>query len=507
MSADVLRSAVSHDWDLGTRSSARAAYSDVGTPTLMPSPFRLALSRRWLTERELRILRDIVHSSTDANDGASFLAIFKAYDAILQTHNIDPSTDRIYFKSLLRLARLNGATWVEKFDSLLSVPTPIIASLTLLTYSQEMGSQRRGTKNPAHPPSSHPDSDRTPERPHVDQPSRTASETGISRTRDQIPSNRRPRSAVDAASSSRHRVESPTLPHSDFTLNFDGDPRRYTILRQYWHAWRAKAIRRRTRVVTMEQLADRHYRSILLPVTLETWKAKWRYFAILTRRVGRDRIRTILLRCLTWWKFKLRQSRLQDERIHNEVSLRRAFSAWLTLVRIKQEHMNTRTLSNVMQRWKSKASTNRDLSTVAERCNRQRLLRRFWKDWFFQTCSVKTVQYYQIKLKQRALGAWLSKHKRVRKMQRLAHYTGIRKLATTFLLHWECTARNVLDRIELADLLRQRRLLTTSLNKWRKAQHLSIRAGLLSDKIDNKYLVRSWRRWRDLTYALHILRN
>lgn len=94
---------------------------------------RIALFRRWLIASELRILRDIVQSSTDANDGASFLAIFKAYDSVLKTHNIDPSTDRIYFKSLLRLARLNGATWVEKFDSLLRVRLPTIASLTLLT--------------------------------------------------------------------------------------------------------------------------------------------------------------------------------------------------------------------------------------------------------------------------------------------------------------------------------------------------------------------------------------
>ena len=329
----------------------------------------------------------------------------------------------------------------------------------------------------------------------------------MSRPHKHSSSNRRPRSVIDVASSSRYLIESPSLRHSDFTLNFESDPRRYTILRQFWHSWRAKAIRRRTRLVTMVKLADQHYRSILLPVTLETWKAKWKYFAILSRRVERDRIRTILIRCLTWWKFRLRQSLVQDERVHNEFYLRRAFSAWLMLVRLKQEHMKTHTLSNIIQRWKSKASTNRDLRMVAERWNHQHLLRRFWKDWFFQTCSVKTVQYYEIKLKQRALGAWISERKRIRKMQRLAHYTTIRKLATTFLLRWESTARNVLDRIELADLLGQRCLLSTSLKKWRKSQHLSIRAGLLSDKIDNKYLVHSWRRWKDLTYTLDILHN
>ena len=305
---------------------------------------------------------------------------------------------------------------------------------------------------------------------------------------------------MDIASNVYH-VQSTTPPRSDFTLTFDGDPRRYTILRQYWHAWRAKAIRRHARLHGLVQVADQHYCSILLPVTLETWKAKWRYFAVLARRVERDRVRFILFRCLTWWKFRVRQILLQNERIHNEVSLRRAFSSWLTLVRVKQEHLNTRTLFNVMERWKSKTSTNRDLRQVAERWNRQRFLRRCWKEWFFQTCSVKTVQYYQIKLKQRGLGRWISQYKRLRKMQRLANYTSIRKLATDFLLHWQTATRNLLYQTELAHILGQRRILTTCMNTWRRAQQLSIRASLLQDKIDNRALIHSWQRWKDLTYA------
>jgi hypothetical protein len=313
---------------------------------------------------------------------------------------------------------------------------------------------------------------------------------------------------MEMASMRTYRLESPTPARpSDFTLTFDGDPRRYTILRQYWHAWRARAIRRRSRFHTTALVADLHYRSILLPVTLETWKAKWRYFAILTRRVEQDRIRVILLRCLTWWKFRLRQILQRNERIHNEVALRRAFSSWLTLIRVKQDHLDTRTLSSVMERWKSRASTNRDLSLLAERSDRQRLLRRFWKEWFFQTCSVKSVQYYQLKLKQRTLSLWVLKYKRFRKMERLAHYSAIRKLATLFLLQWIAASRNLLDRTELAGLLRHRHLLTTSLNSWRKVQRLSIRAGLLGDKIDNKLLTHFWLRWKNLTFVLPSFHN
>ena len=307
---------------------------------------------------------------------------------------------------------------------------------------------------------------------------------------------------MDMTSTSAYHVQSTPPARSDFTLTFDGDPRRYTILRQYWHAWRAKAFRRHRRLRGMVQVADQHYRSILLPVTLETWKAKWRYFAVLARRVERDRIRCILLRCLTWWKFRVRQNLLQNERRHNEVILSRAFSSWFALIRVKQEQLNTRTLVNVMERWKSKTSTNRNFREVAERSNRQHVLRRFWKEWFFQTCSVKTVQYYQIKLKQRGLGRWISQYKQLRKMQRLAHYSAIRKLATSFLLHWQTAARNLLDRTELADLLRQRRIVATCMNTWRRVQQLSIRASVLRDEIDNRHIIQSWRRWKDLTYPL-----
>jgi hypothetical protein len=71
---------------------------------------------------ELEVLRDITSAATTANDdGASFLAIFKAYDSILKSRNIDPSTDRVYFKFLLKLARVEGDSWMDKFDRFLSV--------------------------------------------------------------------------------------------------------------------------------------------------------------------------------------------------------------------------------------------------------------------------------------------------------------------------------------------------------------------------------------------------
>ena len=70
---------------------------------------------------ELQVLRDIISASKDANDGASFLAVFKAYDSVLKSRNIDPATDRVYFKFLLKLARVQGTTWIQKFDGLLKV--------------------------------------------------------------------------------------------------------------------------------------------------------------------------------------------------------------------------------------------------------------------------------------------------------------------------------------------------------------------------------------------------
>ena len=139
-------------------------------------------------------------------------------------------------------------------------------------------------------------------------------------------------------------------------------------------------MRRRSRLNSQFEIADRHYRMILLPLTLETWKQKWRYFAVLQRRVERDRIGTILARCLNWWQYRNRLIVKQNERIHNEVALRRTFNAWLAQVRIKQQHLSSLTLSNVMERWKAKASTTRDLYAMAENWSRRHVLRQFGKN-------------------------------------------------------------------------------------------------------------------------------
>ena len=74
-----------------------------------------------LIEQDLQILRDIITTATESNDGTSFLAVFKAYDTVLKARNIDPVNDRVYFKFLLKLARIEGATWLEKFESVARV--------------------------------------------------------------------------------------------------------------------------------------------------------------------------------------------------------------------------------------------------------------------------------------------------------------------------------------------------------------------------------------------------
>ena len=299
-----------------------------------------------------------------------------------------------------------------------------------------------------------------------------------------------------------HTHSSPRAPVSaspEFSISFEDDPRRYTILRQFWHAWRAKTIRRRSRVASQIETADRHYRSILLPLTFETWRQKWRYFAVLQRRVERDRVRSTLSRCVDWWKYRAQEALNQSERIRNEVGLRRMFKAWLGQVRVKQEQLNSVTLNNVMERWKAKTSTTRDLQAMADDWSRRHVLRQSWKEWFFRTCGVKTVQYYQIKLKQRTLARWVFRMRRIREMRRHALYMVRKKALFSAMIKWKSSAQNIATQVQHADFHWRSELLIKSLGMWQTAQQLSLRAGLLSDRIDNRLVSHAWTRWRDTT--------
>jgi hypothetical protein len=189
----------------------------------------------------------------------------------------------------------------------------------------------------------------------------------------------------------------------------------------------------------------------------------------------------------------------QDERIHNEVAVRRMFQAWLGQVRLKQEQLNSATLNNVMEKWKAKASTTRDLQALADGWSRQHILRQFWKEWFFRTCGVKTVQYYQIKLKQRTLARWAFKARRVREMNRHAVYKARKKTLSSALLKWKSSTQIATEQKDYADLHRRNQLLSKCLRTWQTTQQLSLRVGLLSDRIDNRLLSCAWTRWRDTT--------
>jgi Sfi1 spindle body protein len=311
----------------------------------------------------------------------------------------------------------------------------------------------------------------------------------------------RPRSVIER-SLNDFVPQIPLQREADFSISFDDDPRRYTILRQFWHAWRAKTLRRRSRLTALRDIADSHYRHILVPLTFATWKEKWYYFAILHRRVERDRKRSIVTRCLDWWRYRAQFSLKRNRRIHNEVVLRRMFKAWLEEVRLRRDQLNSVTLQNVMELWKLKASTKQDLRATAEQWNRRRMLRQFWKEWFFQTCSVKTVQYYQIKLQQRSLGQWILKMRHLHEKQRRALFVARRRIIASAWTRWESSTYSVLEKVERADQDWKLRTLSLSLATWRRTQKLSLRAGLLRDKIDNRLIRRAWDRWREITYLI-----
>ncbi|RUP50469.1 hypothetical protein BC936DRAFT_138991 [Jimgerdemannia flammicorona] len=73
------------------------------------------------TAQDLEILSDVVDLATQtarskASEATSFISIFRAYDAVLRARRIDPSTDTMYYRFLLRLSSIEGRTWKEKFE-------------------------------------------------------------------------------------------------------------------------------------------------------------------------------------------------------------------------------------------------------------------------------------------------------------------------------------------------------------------------------------------------------
>jgi Sfi1 spindle body protein len=334
-------------------------------------------------------------------------------------------------------------------------------------------------------------------------PSRASSDVGVRHVMPGLSSSSRPRSVIET---SHRRTPTTTQRYSlqrdpEFSISFEEDPRKYTILRQFWHVWRAKTIRRHSRLSSQTELADRHYRQMLVPLAFETWKQKWRYFAVLCRRVELDRTKTILARCLTWWRYATRLEIQRNERIHNEVVLRRMFKGWLREIREKREEMNSVTLQHVMERWKAKASTTRDLHAMSETYNRRRILRQFWKEWFFRTCAVKTVQYYQIKLKQHTIGKWIRRARHIRVLNRHAKYIARNKVITHTWDRWRSALDSRLSDGDLADNHFKQNSLFAAINSWKKTLQLSLRAGLFTARTNNKLLAHAWTRWRDITYV------
>jgi hypothetical protein len=178
------------------------------------------------------------------------------------------------------------------------------------------------------------------------------------------------------------------------------------------------------------------------------------------------------------------------------------FKAWLTEVRLKHEQMNSLTLSNVLEKWKAKASTNKDLQAIADEWSRRHIFRQYWKEWFFRTCAVKTVQYHQIKLNQRALARWAYKIRRLQEMTRHATLYRRRRLILSLFTKWQDMTHLATTSEEQADTHRKRNVMLATMRAWQRNQQLSLRRALFQDQINNKMIKYAWNRWRLTAYGL-----
>jgi hypothetical protein len=339
--------------------------------------------------------------------------------------------------------------------------------------------------------------------PHLqdDIPSQTQSEVGIfdRNTKYALPS--RPRSVIEVRS---RETSSSQILRQEGANPFDDESRNFTILRHFWHAWRARHLRRSSRLSTLYEMADRHYSMILLPITFGTWKQKWQYFAILQRRVDRDSRKRTLSRCVAWWRFTTVQSLSAAENLYVSLLMRRIFRIWHRKLRYRRAQMNVATMSTVIEHWKSKASSYRDLSQIAERWDRRHRLRRSWKEWFFRTCSVKTVQYYEMKLKQRSLARWIVQQRRLREVSRRVDFIYARKLLSFAIQRWNSSLSNILSQTAQASSHWKSRILIAALHIWQRNLQLSLRASLIQDKVGNQAMRFAFERWKMTTYCLFL---
>ena len=84
-----------------------------------------------LSEEEVSLIDEIIDRAPST--ATTFLTVFKAYNEVLQEKGMDPSTDIVYYRMLLKLGVIKGKDWGEKwktvkqqfgYDSFASTGTP-----------------------------------------------------------------------------------------------------------------------------------------------------------------------------------------------------------------------------------------------------------------------------------------------------------------------------------------------------------------------------------------------
>ncbi|OLL25758.1 Protein sfi1 [Neolecta irregularis DAH-3] len=425
--------------------------------------------RQQVHKIDLDVLRDIIHRASLSPDGDSFLSVFRAYDTVLKERSIDPSQDRLYFKILLKLARIKGGSWYEKLQLVLG---------TLGVTEEDITATITSQRTPPSPLQHH----RVRRVLFKDLPSQSRS---ISRL-DQVVDNPFPTPPSTCALSSS-KPAPPPLPDPPTSPDLN-----LPLIRYYLSAWRLKTTHRvHLHRQQYTYAIERDHRALLAEAFV-SWREKSKFFRLLQKRASKARSIIIVEKSLSKWRSRY-NNRSQDHRdladyFNSIFLLRSCLKKWRYRISNDTHKGKLFLLDLMLQKWKCKYTRIKKLECQAEALYRRYLLALSWKDWFFKTCQTRATIYYNLKLAGKAVIVWINWTREAKILEIRADRVYRENIKRDYLNIWIKKLRVLQDMKMRASMYHEAKVIRYALDNWKRDTKLRKAATGYRQKIDEKLI-------------------
>ncbi|OJJ35112.1 hypothetical protein ASPWEDRAFT_27785 [Aspergillus wentii DTO 134E9] len=281
--------------------------------------------------------------------------------------------------------------------------------------------------------------------------------------------------------------------------------RQRAISRRILTQWLKKAVQVQQTHQNMEVVAVNRDWNTLVRQGFQSWRSiiqgkrqtarTERFFKHLEQRAGRARDLYLVTKAFTHWAQISADEVAKTNAARRHVLGVKYFNAWRDITAVNELKAQRFSLRRPFNAWRKKAQQVKEIESTAVAVQNTNLRHAVYWQWFWSFCDRRAPQWYDYRLKRRALLYWLRKFRTNRERNHEIELKNKRFTLGSALQMWSQRSKAITAAEQEATAMQRQQLLNETYEEWKIKFQLAPAAIRVSGLVDKRVLQTTFKQW------------